>query len=164
MSSSELTPRAEPDELESQLLKSLLAARDIACPVCGYNLRAIVSPNCPECGAKLDLRIGSGDLKLGAWLVALLALAVGLGFTSIVGVIVAAGQTIYGGPWDYVLPVLYVLAVASAVFGVGLWGLIARRRKFWKRRPEVQRYIAVGYLIGSCAAIGLTVYLLFLVG
>ena len=160
MSGSKLTPRAEPDELEAQLLRSLLAARDIACPVCGYNLRAIVSPNCPECGAKLDLRIGSVDLKLGAWLVALLALAVGLGFTSILGIVMAVSSVLYGG-WDYVLPQLYVLGAASAVLGLGLCLLIARRRKFWKRRRRFQRYTAVGYVVGSCAIVGLIMFFLF---
>ncbi len=163
MSSSELTPHTAPDELESQLLKSLLTARDIACPVCGYNLRASVSANCPECGAKLDLRIGSVDLKLGAWLVALIALAVGLGFTSILGIVVAVSSAFYGG-WDYVLPELYVLGAPSAVLGVGLCLLIARRRKFWKRRRRFQRYTAVGYVVGSCAIVGLTVFFFFWFG
>ena len=163
MSSSKQTPRAEPDELESQLLKSLLTARDIACPVCGYNLRAIVSANCPECGAKLDLRIGSVDLKLGAWLVALLALAVGLGFTSILGIVIGATSALFGG-WDYVLPQLFVLGAASAVLGIGLWVFIARRRKFWKRRRRFRRYIAVGCVVGSCAIVALTVFFFFWLG
>ena len=46
---------ADNDESEAELLKALLAERDLPCPVCGYNLRAIASTNCPECGAKLDL-------------------------------------------------------------------------------------------------------------
>ncbi len=160
MSSSELTPHTAPDELESQLLKSLLTARDIACPVCGYNLRAIVSANCPECGAKLDLRVGSVDLKLGAWLVALLAVAIGLGFTSIMAVIYAWRAALYDVD---ATPAMLVMAAASALLGVGLWELIAHRLKFWQRRRGVQYFAAAGYAVTSCGLVVLALYLLFVV-
>ena len=160
MGSSKLIPRAEPDELESQLLKTLLAARDIACPVCGYNLRAIVSAHCPECGASLDLRIGSVDLKLGAWLVALLAVAIGLGFTSIMAIMYAWIAAL----WDVdATAAMLCMAAASALSGVGLWELIAHRRKFWQRRRGVQYFAAAGYALTSCGLVVLALYLLFVV-
>ena len=34
-----------------QLLKEFLATHDVACPRCGYNLRARASVRCPECAA-----------------------------------------------------------------------------------------------------------------
>ncbi len=160
MSSTKLTPRAEPDELESQLLKSLLAARDIACPVCRYNLRAIVSANCPECGAILDLRVGSADLRMGAWLIALVAVAIGLGFTSIMAVIYAWIAALYDVD---ALRAMLVMAAASALLGVGLWELIAHRRKFWQRRLPAQRFAAAAYAVTSCGLVVLALYLLFVV-
>ena len=65
---------------EAELLQAWLSSRDVPCPVCGYNLRSIEVANCPECGAKLDLRVGSTDLRIGLWLVGVIALTVPLGF------------------------------------------------------------------------------------
>jgi len=50
---------------ETELLRALLAARDIPCQVGAYNLRRITSAKCPVCGAQLDQRVASTDLKLG---------------------------------------------------------------------------------------------------
>ncbi len=57
---------------EVPLLLTFLRERDAACPLCGYNLRNLVRPQCPECRQDLVLSVGIKDLRLG-WLVATIA-------------------------------------------------------------------------------------------
>ena len=132
---------------ESELLKMLLAVRDVPCPVCGYNLRAISSANCPECGAKLDLRVGSTDLKLGPWLAALLVVGLPLGFL--------AGAAILGLVSSIVDNDLQALTVAGGLLipiiimaGI-LVILIRRRRSIWRLSRFRQVLLALLMLITS---------------
>lgn len=49
---------AEPGaDSEAELLASYLAARDVACPGCRYNLRGCAGEACPECGRPIRLVI-----------------------------------------------------------------------------------------------------------
>ncbi len=45
-------------ETELATLRSFLAERDAPCPGCGYNLRGVQEPVCPECGGPVELSIG----------------------------------------------------------------------------------------------------------
>ncbi|MCH8165569.1 MAG: hypothetical protein IH889_08165 [Planctomycetes bacterium] len=130
---------ADNDESEAELLKALLAERDLPCPVCGYNLRAIASTNCPECGAKLDLRVGSTDLKLGPWLLTMLAGALPLGFFVCLlgfGIFV---ELIEPGAVFFEWWSLVWFAAGIAVFGAEVCILAAVRRRFWGR-PDMKRW------------------------
>ncbi len=143
---------------EAQLLERLLATRDISCPVCGYNLRAIASTNCPECGAKLDLRVGSTDLKLGPWLVAILGLALPLGFVGIyavlLGVTAAIAPSTFSGFAPTLLAVIGVALAISAAYAAVLWRLVRNRRNFWAKPGKAQRRAALLYaLIGPGALV-----------
>ena len=138
----------EPDATsEADLLGAWLSARDVPCPVCGYNLRTIASDACPECGARLELRLGSADLRLGPWLVAVLAVALPLGFVSIytafMGIMFLASGFGWAGGW-LAIPVL-----VSAGYALVLARLIRRRRQFWKKARRAQRLTAALYLIIS---------------
>ena len=144
---------------EAQLLKLLLADRDIPCPVCGYNLRAISSTNCPECGAKLDLRVSSTDLKLGPWLAALLAVGLPLGFL--------AGAAFLGLTFGIVENNLEDLTFAGgllipAIFMAGILViLIRRRRSIWCWPRWLQVLLPVLLLITSVV---ITVVVLAVIG
>ncbi len=129
MKGKQMTNESEGGHCESELLKMLLGVRDIPCRVCGYYLRAITSTNCPECGAKLDLRVGSTDLKLGPWLAALLVVGLPLGFlvgAAILGLAVGIVDnnledlTIAGG---LLIPVIIMAGILAMLF----W----RRRSIW---------------------------------
>src|ERR1041384_3207925 len=61
-------------------LTLFLAERDAPCPACGYNLRQLRYPLCPECGERLELRVGMVEPRLGLWLAGLMASAAGAGF------------------------------------------------------------------------------------
>ncbi|MEW6253410.1 MAG: hypothetical protein AB1716_22435 [Planctomycetota bacterium] len=53
------------------LLVQFLAGRDTPCPVCRYNLRDLTSDRCPECGALLELGVGSLQARFGALVLAI---------------------------------------------------------------------------------------------
>ncbi len=113
---------------EAELLRALLAARDMPCPVCAYNLRRITSANCPECGAQLDLRVASTDLKLGPWLVSLFGLALPAGFVGVyacITLIMLAGSAIAGarfGPNPGIM--IGVPFAITCAYAFSLWRLI----------------------------------------
>jgi len=133
------------------LLSTLLGGSDVSCPVCAYNLRGLNSTTCPECGASLQLQVGSSDLKLGPWLVALLGLALPLGFvglstlfTGAVMIVIAKTQ---GGLSAGALRLLLLPAALTTAYALVLWRLIRRRRKFWARPRAAQRQLAFIYAI-----------------
>ena len=39
-----------PPQADSTIPANDLVARDVQCPMCGYNLRGLIEPRCPECG------------------------------------------------------------------------------------------------------------------
>ncbi|MCZ6612890.1 MAG: hypothetical protein O6941_09665 [Planctomycetota bacterium] len=150
---------ADNDQSEAELLKVLLAERDLPCPVCGYNLRAISSTNCPECGAKLDLRVGSTDLKLGPWLAALLVIGLPLGFLAGVAIICLAvgivdndleGLTFAGG---LLIPIIFMASLLAM--------LIWRRRSIWCWPRWLQVLLPVLLLMTSVV---ITVVVLAVIG
>ena len=138
-----MTNESEPGNRESELLKTLLAVRDIPCPVCGYNLRAISSANCPECGAKLDLKVGSSDLKLGPWIAAILGVALPLGFGVIMTLLfsyIVFIEGFSGNGEEYILGLFLLLTIVE---GVALGLLLRKRKKFWRNTSQYQRTIAI---------------------
>ena len=154
-----MTNESEPGHSESELLKMLLGVRDIPCPVCGYNLRAITSTNCPECGAKLDLRVGSTDLKLGPWLASLLMVGLPLGFL--------AGAAIVGLTFGIVDNSLEDLTIAGEllipiILMAGILAmLIWRRRSIWRWSRRRQLLLPLLLLI---ACVVITVVVLGVIG
>lgn len=42
----------------ARLLSTFLHGRDVPCPLCGYNLRDLTRPECPECRHELQLTVG----------------------------------------------------------------------------------------------------------
>lgn len=68
---------SKPDDQASltraqEMLLEFLREHDAACPVCGYNVRALIRPICPECRQELMLTVGAARLRLG-WLLFTLA-------------------------------------------------------------------------------------------
>ncbi len=148
---------AEPESqpTESQLLRALLAVRDVPCPVCGYNLRTNTSDACPECGAQLDLRVGSLDLKLGPWLTAVIAITLVVGFLGLFLLLYSIPMVLSGFTTAYLLVVAIPLAICG-VYVFLLWRLITRRKKFWARSRRAQLIAAAVYtLAGPGLFIGL---------
>ncbi len=65
------------------LLIEFLAERSVACPVCGYDLRLLQRPECPECGETIALRIMPREPHLAAFLTGMIGLSVAAGPSAI---------------------------------------------------------------------------------
>src|SRR5436190_1708028 len=70
-------------------LVGFLRERDVACPLCHYNLRGLTSSRCPECGRELELRVGLSEPRQGAWLTAQIAATAAAGIGVMVGLVCA---------------------------------------------------------------------------
>lgn len=87
---SESTPMSgPPSPSDDTMLIDWLRDRDAACPLCGYNLRALQTPRCPECGQALCLSVALAQPHLKAWITLLVfsCLAAGVGFPLWIGVL-----------------------------------------------------------------------------
>ncbi len=133
-------------------LMSFVADRDEPCPMCEYSLRGLTEPCCPECGAALELRVGSPQLRVGPWAVAMVSFALGLGFDGVVSALMIVALAVNPtAKWE-------PIGIASGfvvLTGVMVLGLIriARSRSAWTRCPvHTQRiqaaavFVSVGVL------------------
>ncbi len=53
------------------LLLEFVRDRDASCPLCGYNLRNLPKPTCPECCERLSLSVGLRKPRFGWFIVAI---------------------------------------------------------------------------------------------
>ncbi|GAB4385674.1 MAG: hypothetical protein Kow0022_12510 [Phycisphaerales bacterium] len=131
------------------LLEQYLADRDIPCPGCGYNLRGLTGDHCPECGERLELRLGLADARLSQFIGGLIGLAAGLGFHGLfliwVGY-VAAVQTFT--MWAALLPlVVGVIGSSASIFA---WvGLRGRMRRLPVGRQRLLVFVCWAWSIGT---------------
>lgn len=138
------TPTPSPDQID---LAAFLATRDAPCPVCGYNLRSLLTDRCPECGRHLVLAVGTTEPKLGAFILGLVGWALGLGFC---GIVLVWGMTLVivgaGGPNQNQI---IMLAIGTVISGLGVWVWI-RTRKPVSRLPGWARMAAAaGSVVAS---------------
>jgi len=152
-------PRNPPPEM----LRAFLADHDAPCPVCGYNLRGVILPVCPECESPIELGVASAQSRLGAWLLALLAFAMPLSFDILVGLMMIVGVVLSGGEnAEGVFLMVALLTLTAVSIGV-LWVLIARKRD-WLRMPQRRQwYFAWGLFIAVFLvhlAVGMTTFLI----
>jgi hypothetical protein len=92
--SARLAPPTSPrDADEVNLLLQFVHERDVECPRCGYNIRNLTQPICPECREELLLKVGVLKIKLH-WL--LLTLAPGFFCAIVMGIFVV--MTLRFGP------------------------------------------------------------------
>lgn len=136
----ELQPKSNEREA---LLVELLRENDVACPLCGYNLRGLTKATCPECKQALELTVGMRHLRMG-WF--LLAITPGM-FSGIAAVLLTTVLLIAlilegtsgGGP-PYSIYATVAFGWASGVFAV----LLAfRRQRFLIMTPTKQRFCAI---------------------
>jgi hypothetical protein len=132
------------------MLLEFLREHDAACPVCGYNLRALTRPVCPECGQELVLTVGAARLRLG-WLMA----AVAPGFFSGIAAVFVFGLIVIhlvmiGSTWKIIV-LVDSFGWCSGIFAVVL---AARRHRFLALSRARQRGWALGIWAVHVAALG----------
>jgi hypothetical protein len=106
-------------------LQQFLAEHDVPCPRCGYNLRGATADTCPECGDRVELRVGLVEPRMAASITTLVAISVGLGGSALFGGLVLVEEPRWFGrelSGVLLLVQLAVTAVAMPVF------LLLRRR------------------------------------
>ena len=137
---------------DEQLLVEYLSTRDVACPLCTYNLRGLTTPRCPECGRELKLSIGLTEPFMKAWvtLVAAICAATGVGLMLICLVLP------FGWP-----PRINILGSAAMIYffvsPVLLWPVLARRRAFLRMARGLQWVIAAMGCMAFVAALAVFV-------
>jgi len=123
-------------------LAAFVAGRDVPCPACGYSLRGLRAGSCPECGERLELRVGLAEPRMGLWIAGLVGLAAGAGFNGLLLVYVAiqlSGYRGLGSLWDRF--VIHNL-IGAAVEG-GLLGLWLTQRRRIRQMPRSGRAVLV---------------------
>jgi hypothetical protein len=112
------------------MLLEFVRERDVPCPACGYNLRNLTWPVCPECREPLSLNVTHELPPIG-----LFVATIGPSFFSALLAIVLITLTLmFGGP-----PSEVILAMVFGVFNAVLIPVIfALRRRFVRSRRRVQ--------------------------
>ncbi len=65
------TTSGEAADRNDRLLLEYLSSNDAPCPLCGYNVRGLTRPVCPECRHRLRLTVGVSDVSLKWFLAAI---------------------------------------------------------------------------------------------
>ena len=131
-----------------------LADHDAPCPVCSFNLRGISTPTCPECGSALELTIGAPNKKLAPFTLAIVALAMGLGFDGVILAIAGVALLIalaYGGTmptdWEpYFIGGVFLFG--SSACALAITALLKAQRRWFRFTPPTQWWLAVAIFIG----------------
>jgi hypothetical protein len=145
---------------DQAVLGSFLSGRDAPCPICTYNLRDSASNRCPECGARLELRIGSDDLRIGPWLAALLSALAPAAYGFFAVLILVTGSIVWGYPGHQAAVYVGIVCAAGALGLVVAVTLIRQRRRFWRLPRRRQHFAALG--IASIAAAAMTAVIMII--
>lgn len=132
-----------------EMLLEFLREHDAACPVCGYNLKALTRPICPECGQELVLTVGATRIRM-AWLFAAVAPGFFSGIAGIFGFIIIVGSFIMKDPAPWHI-------IATATFGLCSGALavyiVLRRIRFLAQPGKRQMPWAIGIWFIHVAAL-----------
>lgn len=113
-------------------LARFLEGHDAPCPVCGYNLRGVALPRCPECDAPITLTVGSDHARAGPWLLAMLGFGMAIGFDAVVALLLTVPVVATRAESSAVVLFVFMVTLA-AVSAVGLRAVLLGRRGFQSR-------------------------------
>ena len=151
------TTSASPSRAQALLLE-FLREHESPCPVCGYNLKALLRPICPECGQELVLAVGTPPLRLG-WLMAAVAPGFFSGIAAIFLLVPIVARLIFGdGRTAWLLNAVDLFGWCSGVFAILL---AVKRHRFLAQPRASQRWWALGIWLVHVAALGLFILIGF---
>jgi hypothetical protein len=124
-----------------RMLLEFLQENDASCPVCGYNVRALTRPVCPECKQELTLTVGAARLRMG-WLFVAIAPGLFSGIAAFFVLIPLFGRAIFGdGMWMPAIMALDLFGWCSFAFAIVLAS--RRRIRFLAQSRSKQRWMAI---------------------
>lgn len=138
---------------EQELLIEFLNDRDVPCPVCGYSLRALTLPICPECRHELKLTVGTAHPRFG-WLLAALAPGFFSGIAAGFLLIPIALRLIMAGAYSPTLIAVDLFGWCSGILAVIL---ATRRVQFITQSRSAQRLWTLAIWAVHVAALGLLI-------
>lgn len=130
-------------------LIGFLAARDVPCPACGYNLRGLTTDRCPECDRELVLQIRLAEPRMAAWITAVVGSAAMTGFHGLFLTLAVVVRLFLRRSQYLETGMLVWLTVCALAGGVLLYWLISARRRFGNLAGHVRLLIAVVALIAA---------------
>ncbi|MEM8756300.1 MAG: hypothetical protein AAGF47_00780 [Planctomycetota bacterium] len=126
-----------------------LADADEPCPVCGYSLRGITAPACPECNARIELGVRSPDRLVGPWAMMLISCAVAFGFDGVMTLLFSVPILVFQAGPPLPVVVLYSFFVtASLVLSLTIAGLL-RWRVSVQRLPRKRQWLVAWGMAGG---------------
>ncbi len=138
------------------MLLEFLRDHEAPCPLCGYNLKSLTRPKCPECGQALVLTVGIARLRMG-WLFAAVAPGFFSGIAACFVLVPIVGRLVFGdGVLSPALTALDLFGWCSGLFAIIL---AAQRARFLAQSPARQRWWAI--LIWVVHVVALAMFVLF---
>ena len=131
-------------------LLDFLRERDVACPLCGYNLRDLTCGQCPECRHPLALTVGIHNFHI-MWFVATVAPGIFSGIAAVILLIPLILAPLLGGggaPWG-----VWLLDGFGWLSGIAAIGLLVFRIRFLRLRlPRQRSWAGASWLVhlGAC--------------
>lgn len=126
------TPR---HDARGELLREFLALGDQRCPSCNHQLHQLTGTACPKCRETLVLRVGWKRSRHSALKVALIGLAVPIGFGGFILFMLFLASTIGGSSIPSNNFSVYVLIVMYGLLLIG-WFWFGRRLRRLNTRPR----------------------------
>ncbi len=135
------------------LLLDFVRDRDAVCPRCGYNVRNLTNPVCPECEEPLVLKVGGRTYPV-RWLLATVAPGIFTGVTSgimavmfLIGLIVGNVGPPFSVPLGVILTGSFFLASAAVAGAILIWS----RRFVRQPQPRQVMWAVLLWVIHLCA-------------
>ena len=126
---------------EQRMLLEFVGDRDVPCPRCGYNLRALTKTVCPECREELRLTVGRAKMRFGFFLAAVIPGAFSGICASLLLMPIIIVPIMGGGK----APVGFVMLDAFGWFsGLVALGLFVQRHRFLNQPESKQKIWVTG--------------------
>ena len=150
---------AAPAEDAGAMLLEYLRANDVPCPLCGYNLRGLASPRCPECGKEVGFVVTLAEPYLRAWVALAAAVFCCAGIGVFFAMLILPRGRIMGPAhqWPMLVAALSWFWANIPLAGVVVW----LRREFLRLGKGAQRWLAAGAWVMSVIAFCVVVGILF---